>query len=234
MRESSPPNSEERLVRVAAGSVELEGTLAFPQMVSQGTILFAHGSGSSRHSPRNRHVAGVLRRAGFTTLLLDLLTAEEDVLDAQTRELRFDIPMLAQRLVGATDWVMTNPDTAASPIGYFGASTGAGAALIAAVERPQAVHAVVSRGGRPDLAASALERVQAPTLLIVGGDDMPVISLNRQAFDALGTEKKELVIIPHATHLFEEPGTLEEVAWLAAHWFTQYLRSAKVGSPRRR
>lgn len=219
---------EERQVRVAAGHVTLEGTLSLPAG-AQGVVLFAHGSGSSRHSPRNRYVASVLREAGLGTLLIDLLTAEEEEVDALTRHLRFDISMLAERLVGATEWLRGNPETRDLGIGYFGASTGGGAALVAAAERPDVVGAVVSRGGRPDLAGPALPHVRAPTLLIVGGRDIPVIEMNREALAQLRTEKK-LVIIPGATHLFEEPGALEEVARLAADWFVQHLR--RVDAPR--
>jgi dienelactone hydrolase len=168
-------------------------------------------------------VARVLRDAGLATLLMDLLTAEEEAVDAYTGHLRFDIPLLAERLVGATDWLEQAPETAAFRIGYFGASTGAAAALVAAAQRPDVVGAVVSRGGRPDLAGAALPRVRAPTLLIVGGNDEPVITLNRQAMVLLGAREKQLVIIPGATHLFKEPGALEEVARLATDWLTRYL-----------
>jgi dienelactone hydrolase len=187
-------------------------------------VLFAHGSGSSRHSPRNRYVAGVLRQAGLATLLIDLLTADEEALDAHTAHLRFDIGLLAQRLEGATDWLKRQPDTASFAVGYFGASTGAGAALVAAADRPEDLGAIVSRGGRPDLAGPSLSHVRAPTLLIVGGRDEPVIEMNRRALTQLAAEEKRLVIVPGATHLFEEPGALEEVAQLASDWFTKYLR----------
>jgi len=187
-----------------------------------GVVLFAHGSGSSRHSPRNRYVAGVLRAAGLATLLVDLLTADEEEIDLETQRLRFDIGLLADRLVGATDWLAQNPDTRDLTIGYFGASTGAAAALVAAAERPDAVGAIVSRGGRPDLAGAALARVRAPTLLIVGGNDVPVIGMNQEAMAQLHVENK-LEIVPGATHLFEEPGALEEVARLAREWFERYL-----------
>ena len=215
---------EERAVRIPAGLVALEGDLGAPED-ARGIVLFAHGSGSSRHSPRNRYVARALRGAGLATMLVDLLTSEEEEVDLRTRRLRFDIGLLAERLVGATDWLTRNPETRDLRIGYFGASTGAGAALVAAAERPGAVGAVVSRGGRPDLAGDALSRVRAPTLLIVGGDDVPVIGLNREAMGQLHVEKK-LQIIPGATHLFEEPGALEEVARLAAGWFVRYLSRA--------
>ena len=211
----------ERTVEIPAEGVELEGTLSLPDGAA-GVVLFAHGSGSSRHSPRNRYVAGVLREAGLATLLIDLLTAEEEEVDLRTRHLRFDIELLAHRLAGATDWLRRNPDTRDLRIGYFGASTGAGAALIAAAERPDAAFAVVSRGGRPDLAGEALSLVRAPTLLIVGGEDEPVIRMNEEALAPLRAEKR-LEIIPGAGHLFEEPGALEEVARLAADWFTRHL-----------
>jgi putative phosphoribosyl transferase len=189
---------------------------------AQGIVLFAHGSGSSRHSPRNRYVAQVLSDAGLATLLIDLLTADEEAAERWTRHLRFDIGLLAGRLVGATDWLKQNSETSPLRIGYFGASTGAAAALVAAAERPEDIGAIVSRGGRPDLAGSALERVQAPTLLIVGGQDLPVIDMNQEALDQLRVPK-QLTIVPGATHLFEELGTLEEVARLASQWFGQYL-----------
>ena len=212
---------KEHLVRVLAGHIVLEGNLTMPDH-AQGIVLFAHGSGSSRHSPRNRYVAQVLSDAGLATLLIDLLTADEEAAERWTRHLRFDIGLLAGRLVGATDWLKQNSETGYLRIGYFGASTGAAAALVAAAERPEDIGAIVSRGGRPDLAGSALERVQAPTLLIVGGDDLPVIDMNQEALDQLRVPKK-LTIVPGATHLFEEPGTLEEVARLASQWFGQYL-----------
>ena len=214
---------QEREVQVSAGPVTPEGNLGIPEG-AEGVVLFAHGSGSGRHSPRNRYVAEELRRAGLATLLLDLLTPEEEEIDLRTRHLRFDIGLLAERLVGATDWLARNTDTRDLNVGYFGASTGAGAALVAAAERPEEVGAVVSRGGRPDLAKTDLPRVVAPTLLIVGGDDVPVIGMNREALEQLRAEKK-LEIVPEATHLFEEPGKLEEVARLAARWFTRYLSS---------
>ena len=228
MNQASSTADNERLVHVTAGPVVLEGNLALVEG-AHGIVLFAHGSGSSRHSPRNRRVARALRDAGLATLLIDLLTAEEETIDARTTHLRFDIALLTERLIGATDWLSRTPATAKLRIGYFGASTGAAAALAAAAERPGAVAAVVSRGGRPDLAGPALPRVQAPTLLIVGGNDAPVIELNQSALEQLGAKEKELVIIPRATHLFEEPGALEEVARLAADWFAGRL-VLKVGA----
>jgi putative phosphoribosyl transferase len=214
---------EEHVVRILAGPVVLEGTLGIPPG-AKGIVLFAHGSGSSRHSPRNRYVAQVLREGGLATLLLDLLTTQEEQVDMVTRAVRFDIPLLAERLVDATDWLTQYVATQHLKVGYFGASTGAAAALVAAAERPQAVSAIVSRGGRPDLAGSALQRVRAPTLLIVGGLDDVVIELNRAALAQLHVEK-QLVIVPGATHLFEEPGALEQVAYLARDWFEHYLTS---------
>jgi dienelactone hydrolase len=189
-------------------------------------VLFAHGSGSGRHSPRNRHVARLLNEAGLATLLLDLLTAEEEALDEGSADLRFDIGLLATRLIGAADWLAGQEYTRDLNIGYFGASTGAAAALVAAAKHPDRAKAVVSRGGRPDLAGAALVHVEAPTLLIVGGDDGPVIELNQMALAQLHCEKS-LVIIPGATHLFEEPGALDEVARLAREWFGRYLASAE-------
>jgi putative phosphoribosyl transferase len=213
----------ERSVKVSAGRVTLEGNLTVPEQ-AQGLVLFAHGSGSSRHSPRNRFVARVLREAGLATLLIDLLTADEEALDARTASFRFDIGLLAERLVGATDWLGQDRETRSLALGYFGASTGAGAALVAAAERPEVVGAVVSRGGRPDLAGPALPQVRSPTLLIVGGNDFPVIGMNQEALQQLGSEEKELVIVPGASHLFAEPGTLDEVARLASDWFTRHLQ----------
>jgi dienelactone hydrolase len=205
-------------VRVDGGEgVALDGELFIPAQ-ARGIVVFAHGSGSSRRSPRNQFVARVLREAGLGTLLFDLLTAREDAV----YETRFDIDLLAKRLVAATAWLQQQPAARALGVGYFGASTGAAAALIGAARSGAAVKAVVSRGGRPDLAETALSRVTAPTLLIVGGLDDVVIDLNRQAYEQLRCEK-ELVIIPGATHLFEEPGTLEEAARLAAEWFGRWL-----------
>jgi dienelactone hydrolase len=213
--------SEERDVEVGAVDAALEGSLVVPGGAS-GLVLFAHGSGSSRFSPRNRYVASVLQSVGLATLLIDLLTAEEEAIDADTGELRFDIDFLAGRVAQTTDWLLRTPATAHLGIGYFGSSTGAAAALVAAAARPEAVGAVVSRGGRPDLATRALPLVRAPTLFVVGGDDTVVLSLNRAAFERLRCEK-ELEIVSGATHLFEEPGTLERVAELAALWFAQHL-----------
>jgi putative phosphoribosyl transferase len=214
----------ETVVRVPAGLVTLQANLNLPE-AARGVVLFAHGSGSSRHSPRNRHVARLLNEAKLATLLIDLLTSDEEAIDLRTAHLRFDIGLLAERLIGATDWLTQYPDTRDLRIGYFGASTGTGAALVAAAERPQVVGAIVSRGGRPDLAGSALLRVRAPTLLIVGGNDFQVIELNQAAFAHLRCEK-QLVIVPGATHLFEEPGTLDEVARLAREWFERHLMPA--------
>ncbi len=211
----------ERIVRLKIGSVTLEGALRIPPG-AEGIVLFAHGSGSSRHSPRNRCVAQALDEAGLATLLIDLLTAAEEREDDRTARLRFDINLLAERVVGATDWLLENAETARLRAGYFGASTGAAAALTAAAERPDTIGAVVSRGGRPDLALPVLNRVKAPTLLIVGGRDLPVIDMNREAFEQLQVEKR-LEIIPGATHLFEEPGALERVARLARAWFLGHL-----------
>jgi putative phosphoribosyl transferase len=216
---------QELNVRVAAGGVTLEGNLGLPESPT-GVVLFAHGSGSGRHSPRNRYVAARLRQAGLATLLVDLLTEAEERIDIRTAHLRFDIGLLADRLVGAIDWLGRDGRTANLPVGLFGASTGGGAALVAAAQRPERVAAVVSRGGRPDLAGSALPTVRTPTLLIVGGDDDVVITLNQQALARLGSPVKELVIVPGASHLFEEPGKLEEVARLAADWFARHLTAA--------
>jgi len=221
------PGAEGGLVRVPAAGVMLEGNLAISPRAS-GIVLFAHGSGSSRHSPRNRAVARALSEGGLATLLVDLLTPAEESLDEQTGQLRFDIGLLADRLVDAADWLTANEETRSLPIGLFGASTGGGAALVAAAQRPNTVRAVVSRGGRPDLAGAALSRVRAPTLLIVGGRDYPVIELNREAFERLRCEKK-LEIVPGATHLFEEPGALEEVARLARDWFRRFLAPPAAG-----
>jgi putative phosphoribosyl transferase len=207
-------------VFVTQGSLRLPGTLTVPKQ-PQGLVLFAHGSGSSRFSPRNRRVATALVRAGFATLLFDLLTEDEERDDERTRELRFDIALLSGRLIAATAWAQQQPQVAGLPVGYFGASTGAAAALVAA-SAVTAVRAVVARGGRPDLAGDALPAVRAATLLIVGGADEVVLDLNRRAMAQLQTEKK-LEIVRGATHLFEEPGTLDVVISLATGWFTRYL-----------
>jgi dienelactone hydrolase len=208
-------------VIIPSRAVFLNGLLNVPKK-PRGIVLFVHGSGSSRFSTRNQHVAGVLNEAGFATLLFDLLTPEEDTIDEQTREFRFNIPLLAERLIDVTHWCDNEFASQPLPIGYFGASTGGGAALIAAAQLPQTVKAVVSRGGRPDLAGDYLPSVKAPTLLIVGGNDVEVIALNQAAMQRL-TCVHQLAIVPGATHLFEEPGTLDEVARLATQWFKQQL-----------
>jgi putative phosphoribosyl transferase len=202
----------------------LEGNLIIPK-AAEGIVVFAHGSGSSRHSPRNQYVAQVLNNAGLATLLTDLLTREEEKLDDKTRQHRFNIDLLSKRLVAVTDWITQNPDTQKLFVGYFGASTGAAAALVAAAERGNIISAIVSRGGRPDLAGSeTLRNVQAPTLFIVGEKDVQVIGMNESAMKQLDlVERKKLKIVPGATHLFEEPGTLEEVARLATGWFQCYF-----------
>ena len=222
-------NNQECGISVTTGSVTLKGNLGVPEG-AKGVVLFAHGSGSSRHSPRNRYVAQVLRQRQLATLLIDLLTQSEEAIDRRTRHLRFDIGLLAPRLIDTTEWLNQHPATRNLKVGYFGASTGSAAALVAAAERPNAVSAIVSRGGRPDLAGSALSRVRAPTLLIVGGNDIPVIGMNREALAQLRTEK-QLEIIPGATHLFEEPGALEKVAELASQWFNRYLTTADQPNP---
>jgi len=208
-------------VLIPNGEVNLLGQLCLPE-AAPGLVLFAHGSGSSRHSPRNQAVAQVIREAGIGTLLFDLLTREEEASEARTRHLRFDIELLAHRLLGATQWIQHQAVTQGLSLGYFGASTGAAAALVAAAEKGTTVKAVVSRGGRPDLAGAALAQVTAPTLLLVGARDELVLRLNEEAFANLHCQK-QLTLIPGATHLFEEPGTLEEVARLAAHWFQKHL-----------
>ena len=208
--------------RINLGGVDLDGDLTLPPH-ARGLVLFAHGSGSSRHSPRNKLVAAALNRHRLATLLVDLLTPDEEVRDAGTRDLRFDIGMLADRLVEIVDRLAAEPATAGLPIGIFGASTGGAAALVAAASRPDAVRAVVSRGGRPDLAGPALIQVAAPTLLLVGDLDRPVRELNEQARHAM-TVPAELRIVPGATHLFEEPGALDQVAEQAGAWFTTYLQ----------
>lgn len=211
-------------VQIPSGMAVIEGDLIIPSSPS-GTVVFAHGSGSSRHSARNRYVARVLTEAGFATLLIDLFTVDEEVADALTSHLRFDISFLAQRLIAATDWLAGHPEIRRQPLGYFGASTGAAAALLAAARRADRVEAIVSRGGRPDLAGPALSAVRAPTLLIVGGNDLQVLELNRELFERLRCEKR-LEIIPGASHLFEESGALEAAAQLARDWFHRHLVKA--------
>lgn len=218
---STRSSLQEYPVKLSAGKVILDGDLKIPGS-AKGLVIFAHGSGSSRHSPRNQSVARYLGDAGFATLLFDLLTSREEREDQNTGHLRFNIPLLAERLMAATDWVLGRQNVNKLPIGYFGASTGAAAALVAAASRPEPLRAIVSRGGRPDLAGRALSLVKAPTLLIVGGQDIPVIGVNQEAMALIQTEKK-LVIVPGATHLFEEPGTLEKVSSLATGWFRHYL-----------
>lgn len=208
-------------VRVPVGNHWLEGDLGIP-VQPHGIVLFAHGSGSSRHSRRNQYVARVLESRGLATLLIDLLTPDEEAVDDRTAEYRFDIEMLAGRLAAIVDWIRRQKETSALPIGLFGASTGGGAALMAAAARPQEIAAVVSRGGRPDLAGAALPHVTAPTLLIVGGLDTPVIQMNRDAMRQMRATVA-IEIVPGATHLFEEPGGLEQVADLAGSWFRRYL-----------
>jgi putative phosphoribosyl transferase len=220
---------DERAVTLLAHGASLHGDLRLPDS-PRGLVLLAHGSGSSRRSPRNRFVADVLARAGVGTLLFDLLTQDEEAVDVYTREYRFDIPLLAQRLSGATEWVLARRELRILPLGYFGASTGAAAALAASCDWPE-VLAVVSRGGRPDLAGPALARVTAATLLVVGGDDDVVIGLNRESLAQMRCEAR-LEIVPGATHLFEEPGTLERVAALAAAWFTGHFPSAREAERR--
>ena len=210
-----------RELPIAIGTTTLQGALRIPHG-SRGIVLFAHGSGSGRLSPRNNYVAERLSNAGLTTLLFDLLTAEEEAIDSATAELRFDIPLLTDRLVAATHWTRQHPELRDMAIGYFGASTGAAAALAAAARVPE-IAAIVSRGGRPDLAGSALAKVRAPTLLIVGGNDPEVLALNRSALAQLKCEAR-LEIVPGATHLFGEPGALESVALLAARWFEHNLQ----------
>jgi putative phosphoribosyl transferase len=216
--------TEVRVVRdvlIPSGKVQLEGELNIPAG-SSGVVLFAHGSGSSRHSPRNKYVARTLHDSSIGTLLFDLLTQEEEEEEKYTRHLRFDISLLSERLIEATNWLKTQTEVESLPIGYFGSSTGAAAALVAAAGLGEQVAVVVSRGGRPDLAGASLPLVKAPTLLIVGGYDEQVISLNRDAYGRLRCEK-QMEIVERATHLFEEPGTLEEVARLAAEWFKKHF-----------
>lgn len=222
MTESSSNGKNNSEVRIPINSIVLEGNLVIPGG-AHGIVVFAHGSGSSRHSSRNKYVAWELQKKGFGTLLFDLLTAEEERIDMVTAHLRFDIDLLANRLVDVTNWLLIHPVTENFKIGYFGASTGAAAALIAAKENSNVVKAVVSRGGRPDLAEAALPDVKAPPLLIVGGNDFQVIGMNQWAFERLTVKEKKLEIVPGATHLFEESGTLEQVAYLAEEWFKRYL-----------
>jgi putative phosphoribosyl transferase len=212
---------DEREVQIPAGQATLTGTISAPEG-AKGVVLFAHGSGSGRHSPRNVYVARTLQRAGLATVLFDLLTREEEQVDLHTREHRFNIPLLGERLVYGTEWASGQRDLRPLRIGFFGASTGSAAALIAAAQLGDRVDAVVSRGGRPDLAEAALERVRAPTLLIVGGNDDVVLGLNQRAYQRLNCEK-ELEVVPGASHLFEEPGALETVARMASHWFGHHL-----------
>jgi putative phosphoribosyl transferase len=220
--DNSVGDGVQREVSIDLGNVRLEGTLSLPRN-PKGVVLFVHGSGSSRHSPRNRYVAKILQSRGIAILLFDLLTLEEEFIDRQTAQLRFNVGLLTRRLIDVTNWVARDPVIPHVSIGYFGASTGAAAALEAAARLPALIAAVVSRGGRPDMAGDALGVVRAPVLLIVGGEDKTVISLNRQALTKLKSRDKQLVIIPGATHLFEEPGALEEVASIAADWLVAHL-----------
>ena len=219
MNEASCP------VTIPAGKILLNGDLCVPKD-ADGLVVFAHGSGSSRLSPRNMRVAAALRNAGLGTLLFDLLTDDEEAVDVITTKLRFNIPLLSERLVAVTEWLENHSGICRLPIGYFGASTGAAAALVAAAELPECIAAVVSRGGRPDLAMKRIKEVKAPTLLIVGGADMQVMQFNRMALEKMATAR-ELAIIPGATHLFEEPGAMEEVERLATAWFLKYLTISK-------
>lgn len=219
----------EQELLVETGPVDLPGTLTVPAS-ARGLVVFAHGSGSSRMSPRNRHVAALLNRAGLGTLLFDLLTAREEEEDAVTAALRFDIGLLAARLIGASGFLIRSGTGGGLPLGLFGSSTGAAAALVAAANRPEEIAAVVSRGGRPDLAGAALRHVRAPTLLVVGSEDREVLQLNREALGEL-REHGELAVVPGATHLFEEPGALDEVASLAASWFLRHLPGHEARSP---
>lgn len=226
MNSSSNTGKKGIEVRIPIDSIYLEGNLSIPEG-AKGIVVFVHGSGSSRHSPRNQYVAKEMQRGDMGTLLFDLLTVEEERIDMMTRHLRFDIELLSKRLIDVTRWLLSRPDTKDLNIGYFGASTGAAAALIAAKEHADIVKAVVSRGGRPDLAESALMYVKAPTLLIVGGRDTRVIDLNQWALERMVILDKELRIVPGATHLFEEQGALEEVSRLAGEWFKKYLSEGK-------
>lgn len=221
MTTATHPDQRTRTVMIPAVAM-LPGDLTIPAGAT-GLVIFAHGSGSSRLSERNQRVAAKLQASGLATLLFDLLTPQEEALDAQTAQLRFDISLLAERLVSVTDWVRSQAATSTLHVGYFGASTGAAAALVAAAARPEVVHAIVSRGGRPDLAGPYLGHVHAPTLLIVGGEDLPVLAMNRAAMRQLGRARNELVVVSGATHLFEEPGALDQVADLARDWFDRHL-----------
>ena len=222
-------NTENQYVQILSTGVRLEGIMSTPSD-AKGLVLFVHGSGSSRHSPRNQYVAQALQEAGLATLLFDLLTPEEEQVDLRTRHLRFDIHLLARRTAGVLEWTDLQPYAREFKIGLFGSSTGAAAALMAAAELPEKVEAVVSRGGRPDLADAALPKVQAPTLLIVGSLDELVIELNEKALQQMKTgPEKKLVIVPGASHLFEEPGALEDAARLASDWFQTYLNRVSVG-----
>jgi len=227
MRDSSHHQVVTYPVSIPAGAAQISADLAMPDD-ARGIVLFAHGSGSSRFSSRNRAVAAALQAAGFATLLVDLLTSREETEDVDTGKHRFNIELLTSRVAAATDWLAQDPRTRALPIGYFGASTGAAAALLAAARRPERVHAVVSRGGRPDLAGAPLRRVRAPTLLIVGGNDPEVLQLNRLAQRELGSQTA-LTVVPGATHLFEEPGALDAVIAAAIEWFVEHLTGAPVG-----
>jgi putative phosphoribosyl transferase len=219
--------STERSVRIPLrDDLVIDADVVVPE-TSQGAVVFAHGTGSGRHSPRNRAVAAQLQRRGFATLLLDLLTPDEEQIELRTGHLRFDVELLARRLITSASWVRADPDLGVHPIGYFGASTGAAAALIAAAEEPDDVAAVVSRGGRPDLAGERLRRVTCPTLLIVGGADDLVLELNRQALVQMEAETA-LEVVPGATHLFEEPGALDTVTDLAVRWFTSHLTAQRA------
>ena len=228
MARITKPPTQTHSVTIPAG-VKLQGDLSLPPEATA-IVVFAHGSGSSRLSSRNQRVAARLQAGGFATLLFDLLTSDEESLDAHTGHLRFDIPLLAERLAKVTDWLDSQAVTHGLRVGYFGASTGAAAALVAAAGLPSLVRAIVSRGGRPDLAGPYLGRVTAPTLLIVGGEDTPVIAMNRTALQQLASATKQLVIVPGATHLFEEPGTLDRVSDLALEWFERHLASAHASN----
>jgi len=227
MKRQPSLDTEQIALAVPAGNAELAADIVLPHG-ARGLVVFAHGSGSSRHSPRNQFVAAKINEGGLGTVLIDLLTEEEEVIDRQTAELRFDIPLLGERLAAITDWAVRQRRFADLELGYFGASTGAAAALLAAAERPMVVGAVVSRGGRPDLAGPALPNVLAPTLFIVGGEDHVVLKLNREAIAQLPKQtKSKLEVIRGATHLFEEPGTLDQVATLARAWFREHLGFAR-------